>query len=173
MKITGKGIKNNVHDDESPRLFYGRPVPRTWIMVIDRKKAQIFCKQAQDLVLLARAEPDEDERGPDLSVRESSVPARMGQLRHEEEHFSIALSRWLEELYMQDRFDRLVLVAAPQMLGHMRKNLHDGLHGKIIGEIAKDMTNLSVREIRRNLSNVVYFNDRESGAERRKSAISS
>lgn len=147
MNITGPCTHFSSHD-ETPRLFHGRRIPRTWVMVIDRKKVQIFNKLAEDLELIGRAEPE---------------PADIA--------FAHSLAVWLEEAYVHDAFDRLVLVAAPRMLGELRKNIPESLHGKIVSEISKDMANLSIQEIKRHLSNVVYFKDRDFTPQGRKTAL--
>lgn len=45
------------------------------------------------------------------------------------------------------RFSELVLVAAPPVLGEMRKELHKEVSDRIIGEVDKDLTNHPVHEI--------------------------
>ena len=172
MKITGKAVDTNFDLGYEPPAFHGRRAPRIWIMVIDHGKAQVFYKTASDLELVADAQPDVEERGLDLGNKEvgrNFVPfghgnrhitdPREGQKKHEEIFFARNLSGWVDEALKRDAFDQLVLVAAPRMLGDMRAQLSDHVRARIIGEIAKDLTNMPLSDIKRTLSNVVYFKE--------------
>jgi protein required for attachment to host cells len=158
MKITGKAVSNNFQIEDKPRYFYGKRIPRTWIMVIDRKKAHVFYKASSGLELIADALPDFKEKGHDLT-NSSGVEAPEGPQKYEVTHFARNLTAWLEEAHKRDAFDELVLVAAPRMLGQVREHLPTGLRKQIIGEISKDLTNLSIPDIQRHLSNVIYFRE--------------
>mgnify|MGYP003385810786 CR=1 FL=1 len=140
-----KLVVDNSIRAESPRYFHGKRVARTWIMVIDKKKAHVFNKTPAGLDLIADAQPDFD--------RQAGVDT---------EHFPRQVSAWLYTAHKQDLYDRLVLVAAPKMLGKIRSVLPQSISEKLAGQIAKDLTNMSVQDIKRNLSNVVYFNDNPS-----------
>lgn len=173
MKITGKAVDNYFHIGDEPRFFYGHRVPRTWIAVFDRKKAHIFYKTADDLELIAEAVPDFEEKGLDISnddigrtsapfnsSQRSGVDPREGQIHHEEVHFARSISRWLENANNHEAFDRLVIVAAPRMLGLVRADLSEHVKSKLANEMAKDVTNMSIPEIKRHLSNIVYFKEK-------------
>lgn len=111
-------------------------------MVIDRKKAHIFNKTASGLELIADATPDFD--------REAGIDT---------DHFPRQISAWLDDAHTRGAFDRLVLVAAPKMLGEIRSVLSARVSDSLSGQMDKDLTNMSVQDIKRNLSNVVYFKD--------------
>jgi len=142
MQITGKAVSNNFQIDEGARYFHGKRLSRTWVMVIDRKKAHIFNKTNSGLDLIADALPDYD--------REAGVDT---------EHFPRQISAWLDEAHKRDAFDRLVLVAAPKMLGDIRSVLSASVAATLDGQMDKDLTNMSIQDLKRNLSNIVYFND--------------
>lgn len=158
MKITGKAFDKDLKSADSPRFFYGKRIARTWIMVIDRKKAHIFHKSPSGLELIADAHPDADDAATPMENR-SLIAPRESQKRHEETSFARSISAWLEESYDNDAFDELVLVAAPRMLGDLRSTLSAAMAERVVGEIAKDLTNMPVPDIKRHLANVVYFRD--------------
>lgn len=63
------------------------------------------------------------------------------------DRFAAELADILYKQAHKDRFAQLVLVAAPSVLGEMRKQLHQEVTDRLIGEVAKDLTNHPVDEI--------------------------
>ena len=54
-------------------------------------------------------------------------------------------------LAKEGRFDHLVLVAAPKILGDLRELLPKTVHGKIVAEINKDLTKIPTRDLGKHL----------------------
>jgi protein required for attachment to host cells len=71
--------------------------------------------------------------------------------RYAEYEFARDLSDYLEKAANEHRFDRLVLVAAPKVLGDLRDLLPKTVHGKIVTEIDKDLTKIPTRDLGRHL----------------------
>jgi protein required for attachment to host cells len=71
--------------------------------------------------------------------------------RHAEYEFARDLSEHLETAANRHRFDRLVLVAAPKILGDLRELLPKTVHGKIVAEINKDLTKIPTRDLGKHL----------------------
>jgi protein required for attachment to host cells len=71
--------------------------------------------------------------------------------RYAEYAFARDLSDHLEKAANEHRFDRLVVVAAPKALGDLRELLPKTVHGKIVAEIAKDLTNVPTRDLGKHL----------------------
>ena len=46
-----------------------------------------------------------------------------------------------------NRIDELLVIAAPKTLGELRKHWHKDLQGRLVGEIAKDLTGHSSDQI--------------------------
>lgn len=46
-------------------------------------------------------------------------------------------------------YDKLIVVAPPAALGEMRKHYHKEVQNRLVGEIAKDLSNHPVPEIER------------------------
>lgn len=65
----------------------------------------------------------------------------------EKERFAHHLADRLHRLVHNKPHPKLILVAAPKILGEMRDALHKEVGACIIGELAKDLTNHPVSEI--------------------------
>jgi len=50
------------------------------------------------------------------------------------------------------RFEQLVVVAPPEVLGHLRAAFHQEVSRRVIGEIPKDLTSHPIAEVSRLLS---------------------
>lgn len=67
------------------------------------------------------------------------------------ERFAADLAEMLYTRAHKGEFERLLLVAPPQALGEIRGHLHQEVTDKMIGEIAKDLTNHPIDKIEENL----------------------
>ena len=67
--------------------------------------------------------------------------------RIEKERFAREISDRLYKFAHQGRFQSLVLVAPPHVLGDLRKELHQEVSSRIIAEVAKDLTKHPVDQI--------------------------
>ncbi|MEC7256194.1 MAG: host attachment family protein [Pseudomonadota bacterium] len=63
------------------------------------------------------------------------------------ERFASDLSDKLYEMAHKGEFDRLVIVASPQVLGVLRADMHNEVTDKIIAEVPKTLTNHPVNKI--------------------------
>ena len=54
-----------------------------------------------------------------------------------------------------DRYDRLVVVAAPVTLGDLRSALSDKVRAKIVGEVVQDLTKTPNGDLARHLDGVM------------------
>lgn len=64
-----------------------------------------------------------------------------------EDGFAAGVAGMLNKRALSGEFDKLVVIAAPKTLGEMRKHWHKALEGKLIGEIAKDLTGQTAEHI--------------------------
>jgi protein required for attachment to host cells len=69
-----------------------------------------------------------------------------------EERFAGEMAERLYKLAHAGRFDRLVVVAPPKVLGNLRKAFHKEVSGRITAEIPKELTSHPVHEIERLLA---------------------
>ncbi|MGN6585157.1 MAG: host attachment protein [Rhizobiaceae bacterium] len=81
-------------------------------------------------------------------TRRSAMEYRSDPVREEERAFARRIARLLEERCLEDDFDRLVLFAAPRMLGDLRDAMTESVRKFIIAEIDKDLTKLSGNALR-------------------------
>lgn len=67
--------------------------------------------------------------------------------RHAKDEFARELAVQINAAMTAGEFDRLVLIAAPATLGDLRQHLSKQSSDNIHGEIAKDLTKASIKEI--------------------------
>ncbi len=133
----------------------------TWVVVTDSEKAlflrnltdhenpnlEIFDEEAQE-------NPSDREQGANRPGRmHDGGPGQRSAMEdtdwHElqKERFAADLAEMLYAEAHKGAFDRLVLVASPQVLGDLRGALHKEVADKIVAEIPKTLTNHPVRDI--------------------------
>lgn len=67
--------------------------------------------------------------------------------RKEEDSFAAASASQLNHLALEGSLERLFIIADPRTLGELRKHFHTTLRAKIVGELAKELTDHSVDDI--------------------------
>ena len=72
-----------------------------------------------------------------------------------EERFASEIARVLYTLAHANKFEALVVVAPPKVLGHLRKEFHKEVIDRITGELPKELTTHSLPDIERVLSGKV------------------
>jgi protein required for attachment to host cells len=105
--------------------------------------ARALALHQEDLMELMNANDD----GP-----AGAVPAETGGKELDEATFAKQLAQRLNDGALNHRYQQLVLVADPQTLGQIRPLLHDEVRARLLGEVAKTMTNAPVEDIQRALS---------------------
>jgi protein required for attachment to host cells len=139
----------------------------TWVLVADASRARLLehDRARQSLELLF------DEDRPELRdrelMRDSDRPGRThesyGSTRHGlQPHTSsdqVIRQRFARELVErlqlganEQRFSNLLLVAPPAMLGALRHHLDDALRERVIAELDRDLTKISIHELPEHLS---------------------
>ena len=124
----------------------------TLVVVADGEGARVFRNvgddkaitlQQQDLLELMNMNDD----GP-----AGSMPAESTGRQIDEATFAKQLALRLNAGALKDEFAHLVLIADPQTLGQMRPLLHKETLQRMVGEIAKTLTNSPLEDIERALS---------------------
>ncbi|QUS35458.1 host attachment family protein [Falsirhodobacter algicola] len=138
------------------RLTHG-----TWVVVADGEKA-LFMENEGDgqypVLRVRRLEthenpPDRDQgtdKGGQIGNGRGGTGSAMDQTdfhQLEKDRFAHDLAQTLYKLAHAGRFDRLILVAAPQTLGAIRPELHKEVQDRIVGEIAKSLTSMPIDKI--------------------------
>ena len=80
------------------------------------------------------------------SMRHAEEP-RTDPLRHAKAAFARTIAEYLEHAGNEKKFDQIVLVAPPAMLGDLRAMLGKQFARRVAGEIGKDLTKLPVAEV--------------------------
>jgi len=137
-----------------------------WVMVGDGEKALFFRNEgdAADLNLelievLNHANPSTHDQGADRPGRtHSSLGARRSALdetnwhQFEKHLFAKEIADALYTAAHQGLYSKLIVVAPPQTIGDLRKQMHIEVSDKLVGEIAKTLTNIPARDIERALT---------------------
>ncbi|MBY6055784.1 host attachment family protein [Leisingera daeponensis] len=133
----------------------------TWVLVADSEKALFLenTTDAQNPNLQVRRK--DEQENPSDREQSANRPGRFndGPSVHRsavddtdwhelaKERFAKDLSDKLYEMAHRGDFEKLVLVAAPEVLGELRKNLHKEVSDCVIGEISKNLTGHEIGKI--------------------------
>lgn len=70
----------------------------------------------------------------------------------EETRFAADAAEMLKKRALANEFEKLLIVAPPTTLGELRKHYHKEVEQRLVGEIAKDLTNHPVDQIEKIIS---------------------
>lgn len=169
MIITGRIAQEGFKAlSEKYSLRNGRRIPRIWVIVADKHLARIFRKPDGHLELIGEAFSEDvtshlNNRsiGRIFSSARNAVQHKfephMAQSRLTEVLFVQSLAGWLDDAEEAEAFDRLVLIAAPQLLGSLRSVLGRKVQSKIVAEVDKNFTKYNERELRAALDQILWF----------------
>ena len=109
--------------------------------------------------ILERDNPPTREQGTDRPGRSvASVGVARSAMEEvdwhhlEKERFAEHLAQALYRYAHDNRFDELIVVAPPKILGNLRKAIHPEVAGRIVAEIPKEMTSHPIAEIERHIA---------------------
>jgi protein required for attachment to host cells len=140
----------------------------TWVLTADDSKARVLESHGRLSGLSEVADGTfnaERKAGRDIfsdrpgRSHESATPTRHAMeyrtSAEEQERWRFVqdLSQWLQKAQEANRFERLVLIAAPKTLGALRKQLPQSVQGLVDGELAKDLTGMPAAAIAETLAN--------------------
>ena len=139
----------------------------TWYLVADGARARVFANDGPGKGIRLAIEKeftiDRPERTQDIvSDREGRAAGPAGGSghamtpatdphAHEETEFLRQLAAEIGALGQKNRYDRLVIVAAPRALGDLRTLLPRAARDKVSGELDKDLTRLSEADLAQHL----------------------
>jgi len=130
----------------------------TRVIVADNNRARIFSsdstlkniEEIEDFVHtaahLSNQELVDDVAGESVDHHGSLDPASSAK-DHEEKMFAKSLGKHLKELYNQQHYEQLILIAPPKFLGLLRNELPGVLEKLVTRTINKDLTLSSVEEL--------------------------
>jgi protein required for attachment to host cells len=132
------------------------------VVVADERDANFFDFAKPQAAAEARGSLHNDSARPDRELESDRPGRRFGGTdgnrhavdgersteRHESELFALQVARALDGARTRHEFDRLVLIAAPRMLGLLREALPAACRTVVAAEIAKDFVHHDVETIR-------------------------
>jgi protein required for attachment to host cells len=141
----------------------------TWILVADGASARVFDfhpgerritlvhEMSSEVARMKSSEifSDNEGRRSDKGPNQRSTVGPADAQRHAKGEFGRDVAAWLDKAAAENRYERLILVAAPQMLGDLRGMLSKPATQKVTKEVAKDLTRLEERELTARLDDVV------------------
>ena len=144
----------------------------TWVLIADAGSARIYgASQSEDgprYIQLFNFDNEEGrKRSRDLgSDRLGRSMESVGGARHAEEQrtdphwhakqvFAQRLAEHLARNAQAQEFERLVLIAAPQMLGDLRDALGPGAKAKVVREVAKDLMKMPTAKLSAELAKLL------------------
>lgn len=154
MKITGKMSDKETADlVKKAEVLNAHKVPRIWVLIADAHMAKVYKRDGHHIEMIAGMQPTfrhfadmADKSEP--YTRDTHGPAM---------EFANEIGLWLGEALRSNSYDRLVLIAAPRMLGDLRKALSESVHSRVVAEVNKDLTKLPEAELQTELAKIVWF----------------
>jgi protein required for attachment to host cells len=138
--------------------------PVTWILVADAHHARIWQSRHaltfEDIALVEEMEPSAKHRfGREIRTDQpgrsfssmgpgrSAVQSHTDPLEAEHQHFAAQLADHLATAAKPPACDRLVIAAAPKMLGYLRAEMAHLVKTPVIKEIDKDLVKANARTV--------------------------
>lgn len=117
------------------------------VAVVDGERLALFKNTGHtDPVLTAVEAPAMPDRVSGSSAHHSSA-ANPDNDTQAEDGYATGVADLLNGWALGGKFENLLVIAAPRTLGELRKHWHKDLQGKLVAEIAKDLTGHSAAEI--------------------------
>jgi len=137
----------------------------TWILVADSTRARIFTADTsasplEEIESFSHTEGRLHDREitSDLPGKIKSAGAGghtfeqpTDPKKHESDIFAHRVAQYLEDAHNANRFDQLLIVAAPSFLGLLRNHLPEQVKKQVRFELDKEITMLSAADIRQHL----------------------
>jgi protein required for attachment to host cells len=132
-----------------------------WVLVADGEKALFLVNDGDETDLNLRVIRKDEQDNPPTREQGANRPGRVhGSASpnvsafddtdwHDlaKERFAADLADLLYSRAHAGRFDQLVILAAPQVLGVLRSELHSVVTDKILAEVPKHLTNQPLNQI--------------------------
>ncbi len=138
----------------------------TWALIADTRSAKVIENRGPGKGLqpvtanvweAAAARPYSSEAGighsiagPGRTAVDQGDPQENANVQ-----FARNIVRALGLAHEDKSFDRLILVAGPHMLGLLRKAMSDSLNEVVVAELAKDLTDVPLKDLERHLGEAI------------------
>ncbi|MBN6150688.1 host attachment protein [Xanthomonas sp. AmX2] len=122
------------------------------VVVVDGGEARWFVNVGGRDGVVLRQHARTDVQNVDDEGPAGKMPQRTTEAELDESTFAKQVAQALNEGALKQRYEHLVLVADPTTLGRIRPLLHKETQQRLVGDVAKDLTNLPLEDIQRALS---------------------
>ncbi|MBA4806545.1 host attachment protein [Brevundimonas sp.] len=110
------------------------------VAVVDGEKLALFKNTNGSEIRLSPLDVPEIEDRVSGSAGRRSSEANPDNDTQAEDGFAMGVAGVLNKWSVTNKIDELLVIAAPRTLGELRKHWHKELQGRLVGEIAKDLT---------------------------------
>lgn len=152
------------------RPHYSSAQQSAWVVIADKRRAVVFAQHLRHFHFVYEINKKDKAidgldnegigRGGNYNMGRHGFTPSMDESRQEECALAKDISVWLEQQLQRDRFKQLVLVAAPQMLGEIRKGLSKQVMDTVIAQADKDLTNHNESDLTQELLKIIPGPDR-------------
>lgn len=119
------------------------------VAVVDGENLRLLTNKGHEpeieLVPLDMPKPDADNQGS--GGRHRSTSANPDASRLKEDDFAAAVAATLNQEVLAGNIRALYVIADPRSLGELRRHYHTEVQSRLVGELAKDLTNATVEAI--------------------------
>ena len=123
----------------------------TLVVVADGTKARMFLNVGDGTTVSLRQHEMMAADEIPLQGPSGIAPTQQTPQDNDERTFAKHLAQKLNDGALKQEYAHLVLVADPSTLGEMRPQLHKETQQRLIGEVAKTLTNATLQDIERAL----------------------
>lgn len=117
------------------------------VAVVDGEKLAMFRNTGHETIVLSPAPAPKVEPAISGSGGHQSSAANPDNETQAEDGFAAGVAAVLNRQALAGAFEALVVIAAPKTLGELRKQWRKPLEGKLVAEIAKDLTGRTPEQI--------------------------
>lgn len=148
MRLSGTISEKGFHAfKDVNRIHAGHIIPRVWIITADHEKARFWQKTEHGIHEIGQAEHHSSHHAHPYGRRE----------HHDETAFVEKLSEWLQNALDENAFDRIILAAAPRMIGAFHEILPANLQVCITATIPKDFMHFGQKDIEQALEKIIVI----------------
>jgi protein required for attachment to host cells len=143
---------------------------KTWVLVADAGHARVLERSGpkQDFALVEGLELKHPIAKSSDMVRDSlprtfdsvgpgrhAITPRSDPHRSEKKNFARELAQVLDAGLAKNAYDRLIIIAPPQMIGDLRPQLSEAVRSRLTQELLLDLADASIPEIARRVEKAV------------------
>ena len=126
------------------------------VAVADGQKLHLYRNTSEDahLKLAALADMAVESGGTGSGTGHRSSSANPDNSTQDEDGFAKGVAALLNKQVLEGGIASLAIIAAPRMLGELRKHYHQKLSAVLVGEVAKDLAAHGVQDIEKAIAAV-------------------